>query len=84
MSLGCTAKYKTGTLQPRQKTYNNIHGYYRACIEYLFANLWLCMTSDRVPCGFLRLVPCARVLPQRWVDFRVVTGKLNYSLALRA
>ena len=26
-------------------------------------------------------LPCACVLPQRWVDFRVVTGELNYYLA---
>ena len=29
-------------------------------------------------------LPCACVLPQRWVNFRVVTGKLNYYLALLA
>ena len=28
------------TLQHQQKTYNDIHRYYRAHIEHLFASLW--------------------------------------------
>ena len=34
------------TLTMRQKTYNDVHGYYRAQVEHLFAHLW----SWRVVC----------------------------------
>ena len=46
---------------------------------HLGPQLSLGMCNDSVL--FLR---CVHVLPQRWVDFRVVTGKLNYYSALRA
>ena len=31
---------KNGTLTARQQCYNDVHGWYRACIEQLFARLW--------------------------------------------
>ena len=30
------------TLTMRHKTYNDVHGYYRARVEHLFAHLWSC------------------------------------------
>ena len=41
---------KTPTV--RQKTYDDIHGYYKARVEHLFAGLWswgLCVTFSWVP-----------------------------------
>ena len=37
----------------------------------------VCVTFGWGPIGFLWFVPCARVLPQRQVDFRVFIGNLN-------
>ena len=31
---------KNGTLTAWQQLYNNVHGWYRACIEHLFGQLW--------------------------------------------
>ena len=38
--------------------------------------------SLRICNDSMLFLPCARVLPQGWVDFRVVMGKLNCYLAL--
>ena len=82
------------TLVVPQKTSNDIplipssdiHGC-GARVEHLFAHLGLggvCMTFGWGPMRSFAFVPCACVLPQRWLDFRVVMGKLNYYLALCA
>ena len=42
----------------------------------------LSVTFGWGPIRILLFVPCAGVLLQRWVDFRVVSEKLNYYLAL--
>ena len=31
---------KNGTLTADQQCYNDVHGWYRACIEEMFARLW--------------------------------------------
>ena len=41
MFLRWMGKYKKSTLHHLQKTYNDIHGHYRARMEHLFAPLVL-------------------------------------------
>ena len=56
---------------------------WNTCLPVLEGLGGLCVTFDWVPMCIFAV--CARgtcVLPQRWVDFRVVGGKLNYYLAL--
>ena len=40
MSLCHSLGRKNGTLTARQQCYNDVHGWYRARIEQLFARLW--------------------------------------------
>ena len=43
------------TLTEQQKEYNDVHGFYRAHIEHLFARLWHWAMEQRDSCVFLRV-----------------------------
>ena len=74
------------TLTVRQHTSNDIHGHYRARVEHLSARHWSWWVVRDILVGVLwgvwLFLPYARMLPQRRVYFRVVTGKVNYYLVL--
>ena len=66
------------TLTVWQKTYDDIHGYYRARVEHLFARLWSWMVVRDICWGPMRIFGVFTMCTSAYPEV------LNYYLALCA